>query len=136
MVATFPFHKRRTSCEYSFGRLENFDNCSCIRLLIPSFLSLKEGGMSKDVMSDMNSTQATESTVNGSPSTRHWWKEASVYQIYPASFYDSNGDGIGDIAGIETKLDYLQTLGVDVVWLCPGRCISFLSQSTHSCGLH
>ncbi len=52
---------------------------------------------------------------------RHWWKEASVYQIYPASFCDSNGDGIGDIPGILQKLDYLQTLGVDVVWLCPGQ---------------
>lgn len=52
--------------------------------------------------------------------TRIWWKEASVYQIYPASFYDSNGDGIGDIPGTIAKLDYLKNLGVDVVWLCPG----------------
>lgn len=43
-----------------------------------------------------------------------------MYQIYPASFCDSNGDGIGDIAGIITKLDYLKALGTDVVWLCPG----------------
>ncbi|KAF2792114.1 glycoside hydrolase family 13 protein [Melanomma pulvis-pyrius CBS 109.77] len=50
---------------------------------------------------------------------RAWWKEASVYQIYPASFYDSNGDGFGDINGIVEKLDYLLLLGVDVVWLCP-----------------
>lgn len=52
---------------------------------------------------------------------RIWWKEASVYQIYPASFSDSNGDGIGDIPGIVNKLDYLKDLGVDVVWLCPGK---------------
>jgi 1,4-alpha-glucan branching enzyme len=58
-----------------------------------------------------------------SPS-RAWWKEASIYQIYPASFCDSNGDGIGDIPGIITKLDYLKTLGVDVVWLCPGELSS------------
>ncbi|KAF4428943.1 glycoside hydrolase family 13 [Fusarium acutatum] len=50
---------------------------------------------------------------------RVWWKEASVYQIYPASFCDSNGDGIGDIPGIITKLDYLKALGADVLWLCP-----------------
>lgn len=56
--------------------------------------------------------------VNGTG--RFWWKEASVYQIYPASFCDSNGDGIGDIPGIITKLDYLKSLGTDVVWLCPG----------------
>ncbi len=48
-----------------------------------------------------------------------WWKECVVYQIYPRSFYDSNGDGIGDLRGILQKLDYLKELGVDVVWLCP-----------------
>ena len=48
-----------------------------------------------------------------------WWKKAVVYQIYPRSFMDSNGDGVGDLQGIIAKLDYLQTLGVDVVWLSP-----------------
>ena len=48
-----------------------------------------------------------------------WWKESVVYQIYPRSFYDSNGDGIGDLQGIIKKLDYLKELGVDVIWLSP-----------------
>lgn len=48
-----------------------------------------------------------------------WWKEAIVYQIYPRSFYDANGDGIGDLPGILQKLDHIQSLGVDVIWLCP-----------------
>ena len=48
-----------------------------------------------------------------------WWKEAVVYQVYPRSFKDSNGDGIGDLNGITSKLDYLQQLGVDVIWLSP-----------------
>lgn len=48
-----------------------------------------------------------------------WWKNATVYQIYPKSFYDTNGDGIGDINGIIAKLDYLKKLGVDVLWLTP-----------------
>ena len=48
-----------------------------------------------------------------------WWKRSVVYQIYPRSFFDSDGDGVGDLRGITAKLDYLQTLGVDVVWLCP-----------------
>ncbi len=48
-----------------------------------------------------------------------WWKESVVYQIYPRSFYDSNGDGIGDLRGIIQKLDYLKELGVNVVWLSP-----------------
>ncbi|OCF44537.1 hypothetical protein I317_01609 [Kwoniella heveanensis CBS 569] len=48
-----------------------------------------------------------------------WWKSAVVYQIYPGSFCDSNGDGIGDLKGVISKLDYLKQLGVDVVWLSP-----------------
>ena len=48
-----------------------------------------------------------------------WWKNAVVYQIYPRSFMDSNGDGIGDLGGITQKLDYLKELGVDVIWLSP-----------------
>ncbi len=48
-----------------------------------------------------------------------WWKEAVAYQIYPRSFMDSNGDGIGDIKGIISKLDYLKDLGIDVIWVCP-----------------
>ncbi|WP_423245797.1 glycoside hydrolase family 13 protein [Macrococcus psychrotolerans] len=51
--------------------------------------------------------------------TRKWWKEAVCYQIYPRSFKDSNGDGIGDINGITEKLDYLKDLGIDVIWVSP-----------------
>ena len=50
---------------------------------------------------------------------KKWWKESVIYQIYPRSFKDSNGDGIGDLRGIIEKLDYLKELGVDVVWLSP-----------------
>ena len=46
-----------------------------------------------------------------------WWKSAVIYQIYPRSFSDSNQDGIGDLQGIISKLDYLENLGVDAVWL-------------------
>lgn len=53
---------------------------------------------------------------------KDWWKAANVYQIYPKSFCDSNGDGFGDLKGIISKLDYLQLLGVDVLWLCPIYC--------------
>ncbi|MFD1773331.1 glycoside hydrolase family 13 protein [Paenibacillus rhizophilus] len=52
-------------------------------------------------------------------SDKEWWKKSVVYQIYPRSFMDGNGDGIGDIPGITSKLDYLAELGIDVVWLSP-----------------
>ena len=48
-----------------------------------------------------------------------WWKEAVVYQVYPRSFKDSNGDGIGDLKGVTQQLDYIKELGADVIWLCP-----------------
>ena len=51
-----------------------------------------------------------------------WWKNAVVYQIYPKSFQDSNGDGVGDIKGIIRRLDYLADLGIDAVWISPMYC--------------
>jgi oligo-1,6-glucosidase len=62
-------------------------------------------------------TQSTKSLINGYEPK--WWKEAVVYQIYPRSFQDSNGHGIGDLKGITSRLDYLKKLGVDVIWLSP-----------------
>ena len=52
-------------------------------------------------------------------STDPWWKHAVIYEIYPRSFQDSNGDGIGDINGITSRLDYLKDLGVDAIWITP-----------------
>ena len=51
--------------------------------------------------------------------SKAWWKSSVIYQIYPRSFADSNGDGIGDLNGITAHLDYLKELGVDVIWLSP-----------------
>ncbi len=48
-----------------------------------------------------------------------WWRDGIVYQIYPASFKDSNGDGLGDIPGILSKIDYLKDLGIDIIWVSP-----------------
>ncbi len=60
---------------------------------------------------------SSAATVNGYQP--RWWKEAIVYQVYPRSFKDSNGDGIGNLKGITSKLDYIQGLGVNVIWLSP-----------------
>ncbi len=67
-------------------------------------------------------TQTTGATANHATATGTqdpWWKHAVVYEIYPRSFQDSNGDGIGDLNGITSRLDYLKSLGVDAIWLTP-----------------
>src|SRR5690348_5468157 len=64
----------------------------------------------------MSSEPSHEQTSNAAPD---WWRQAVVYQIYPRSFADSNGDGIGDLEGIRSRVDYLADLGIDAVWLSP-----------------
>ena len=66
---------------------------------------------------NMQTSTPQATTANGYQPK--WWKEAIVYQVYPRSFKDSNGDGIGDLKGITSKLDYIQGLGVNVIWLSP-----------------
>ena len=61
----------------------------------------------------------SQAQKNSEKLDRKWWKEAVVYQVYPRSFKDTNGDGVGDLQGIISKLDYIKSLGVDVVWLNP-----------------
>ena len=67
----------------------------------------------------MTQDLANQPPITANGFTRQWWKEAVVYQIYPRSFMDSNGDGMGDLNGITGKLDYIKDLGVDVIWLSP-----------------
>jgi len=59
------------------------------------------------------------SSAAGTSQPKHWWKSAVVFQLYPRAFADGNGDGIGDLAGIHARLDYIRDLGVDAVWLSP-----------------
>lgn len=66
----------------------------------------------------MNALGELRASVRDS-TTDAWWRGATIYQIYPRSFVDSNGDGIGDLAGITTRLDYVASLGVDAIWLSP-----------------
>ena len=72
--------------------------------------------------STQNQQQPEQPGVRAAAQPTHdetWWKHAVVYEIYPRSFQDSNGDGIGDLNGIRERLDYLQHLGVDAIWIAP-----------------
>ena len=65
----------------------------------------------------MRETEATP--LDGAPLPLPWWRSAAIYQIYPRSFADGNGDGVGDLAGVRSHLSYLAWLGVDAVWFNP-----------------
>ncbi len=77
-----------------------------------------DAGFMQAIVNLLNSECETPAENSG-PVKEKWWKEAVFYQIYPRSFYDTNGDGIGDLRGIIKKLDYLQDIGVDALWLSP-----------------
>ena len=67
-------------------------------------------------------TTATHPAATQTPALApdpNWWRQAVVYQVYPRSFKDNNGDGLGDLAGVTSRVPYLQELGVDAVWLSP-----------------
>lgn len=64
-------------------------------------------------------TAAGSASATAKVESTPWWQSAVVYQVYPRSFQDSNGDGIGDLRGIISRLDYLKELGVDAVWISP-----------------
>src|SRR5580765_1380990 len=65
------------------------------------------------------SLQAQRPSTAPTPASPPWWTHATIYEIYPRSFQDSNGDGIGDLNGITQRLDYLKSIGVDAIWIGP-----------------
>ena len=75
--------------------------------------------MACNTSSDKPTVKNNTPSVSDSLLDKKWWKEAVVYQIYPRSFKDSDGDGVGDLKGIISKLDYVKSLGIDMVWLNP-----------------
>jgi oligo-1,6-glucosidase len=98
-----PMHMKRCAAATTFALA-----CS-----LPAITAAQQSASAATTVSNADHPQL----VNGYDPK--WWKEAVVYQVYPRSFKDSNGDGIGDLPGITSKLDYLQQLGVSVIWLSP-----------------
>lgn len=93
---------------------------SGLKLRTIANLTRKQLGMDFfDALLQLVGSERDEPYVSKGKITPKWWKEAVFYQIYPRSFCDSNGDGIGDLQGIIRKLDYLKNLGVDALWLSP-----------------
>lgn len=70
-------------------------------------------------MTNMTSFLNLKQTSNSLMDEKKWWKEAIVYQVYPRSFQDSNGDGVGDLNGIMSRLDHIKELGANLIWICP-----------------
>lgn len=87
--------------------------------MLEKLLKDKVGTEFFDAIIDLLNTEKDVPVTKHGERTEAWWKEAVFYQIYPRSFRDSNGDGIGDLKGIIEKLDYLKDLGVDALWLSP-----------------
>jgi oligo-1,6-glucosidase len=99
-----------------FIRKEHLYICSAIQ---PNFMKKYLATCTSILMQILLAGQCFAQSDTSAIKDRKWWKEAVVYQIYPRSFKDNNGDGIGDLKGIISKLDYIKSLGVNVVWLNP-----------------
>jgi len=91
-------------------------------LTLAMLLLAPHDGMGQAVIQSANSKPSTTHPMTAAASgssLENWWKNAVIYEIYPRSFQDSNGDGIGDLNGITSRLDYLQKLGIDAIWISP-----------------
>ena len=89
------------------------------RTIARSALALSLGVFALTSATHIMPAQAGSKPASAASNEQDWWKNAVIYEIYPRSFQDSNGDGIGDLNGITERLDYLKELGVDAIWLTP-----------------
>ncbi len=123
IIATPAGHDIIMKALYSVGLSGDFLRKGPLsKLTLEKIIKLSRGKISEDFINSLlgilNSEQDTP-LEDDAPIERKWWKEAVFYQIYPRSFKDSNGDGIGDLRGIIEKLDYLKGLGINAIWCSP-----------------
>ena len=90
-----------------------------IRAIVISVLALLLGAGTYAGGQTLHAQSSSQPNIQTSASMQDWWKNAVIYEIYPRSFQDTNGDGVGDLNGITERLDYLKELGVDAIWLTP-----------------
>jgi alpha-glucosidase len=91
----------------------------CLLAFVLGALTQLAAAQVSTAMSAPQASSQTSREANSVTPERDWWKNAVIYEIYPRSFQDSNGDGVGDLNGITARLDYLKDLGVDAIWLTP-----------------
>jgi alpha-glucosidase len=121
------FAQQNTDEESAMDRSKRIKEivASCALVLFLGAASLSSGGQTPTVNSKPVSPKpikpqaALKANPAASSNMQDWWKNAVIYEIYPRSFQDTNGDGVGDLNGITSRLDYLQDLGVDAIWLTP-----------------
>jgi len=92
---------------------------SVLRTIAVAIVSLSLGLNTHIAAAQATGTQPSSQTATSQPSGQEWWRHAVIYELYPRSFQDSDGDGIGDIKGITSRLDYLHDLGIDAIWITP-----------------
>jgi len=93
---------------------------SLLSTIAVSALSLSLGIPARTAAGQTPAAESSATKTTQAKSTgQEWWKHAVLYEIYPRSFQDSDGDGIGDIKGMTSRLDYLHDLGIDAIWITP-----------------
>ena len=92
---------------------------SLVCTIAGAVVSLSLGLNTHNAAAQSIGTQPSSQSTSSQPAGQEWWRHAVIYEMYPRSFQDSDGDGIGDIKGITSRLDYLHDLGIDAIWITP-----------------
>ena len=92
---------------------------SAVAAIATSALGVSIGAIAHTTSAQTSAPTSIAQSEKDQPTGPEWWRHAVIYEIYPRSFQDSDGDGVGDIKGITSRLDYLHDLGIDAIWITP-----------------